>query len=166
MIQNEKLVRIQVDTTVFRLSIFNHGRDDNMSSQLKEAIIKRDENAIKEILSSLDHKDNWSLITIIDELIPMMLMESNLRYGNFHIVKMNLFLRKLALEGYFSKATEKKLVYLIANEMAKREWIVISAEKMGYTKRNTDPPIENLIEQMDRDNIHNLHQYRMGACFI
>ena len=64
-----------------------------MDTQLKEAVIRRDEEAIEQIVSSLRQRDNWSLVTIIDDLLPLLLMESNLRYGSFHKVKMSLILR-------------------------------------------------------------------------
>ena len=69
-----------------------------MSSRLKESVIKRDAESVKKAISSLDGSENWSLVTIIDELLPLALMESNLRFGNFHSVKMALFLRRLAVE--------------------------------------------------------------------
>ena len=55
-----------------------------MSSRLKEAVARRDKEGVEQIVGSLEGKDNWSLVTIIDELLPLMLMESNLRYGNVH----------------------------------------------------------------------------------
>ena len=55
-----------------------------MASQLAEAVVKRNEPAIEHITSSLKHNDNWSLITIIDELLPLMLMESNTTKSPLH----------------------------------------------------------------------------------
>ena len=55
-----------------------------MGSQLKKAVIRRDEGTIEEIVSSLKQRDNWSLITVIDDLLPLLLMESNLRYNILH----------------------------------------------------------------------------------
>jgi hypothetical protein len=136
--------------------------NDDMSSRLREAVIRRDEEAVEQIISSLDEKDNWSLVTIIDELLPLMLMESNLRYGSFHTVKMNLFLRRLAIEGYFSKATQRALAGLIALETARRDWIGISAARIGYVERNISSLAERMIEQLDRGNVHNAFYYAVA----
>lgn len=74
-----------------------------MSLQLKEAVIRKDENVVEQIASSLKQRDNWSLITIVDELLPLLLMESNLHYASFHKIKMSLFLRSLAIGAIFRK---------------------------------------------------------------
>lgn len=133
-----------------------------MSSRLKEAVIKKDEEAVKKAISSLEGKENWSLVIIIDELLPLALMESNLRFGNFHCVKMTLFLRKLAVEGYFSKATERELARVIALELVEREWISIHADRTGYAKRDTPASIEKMIEELNRSNVHNAFYYATG----
>ena len=132
-----------------------------MSSGLKQAIIARDEENLEEIISSLKQKDNWSLVTIIDELLPLMLMETNLRYSNFHTVKMNLFLRKLALEGYFSKETEKELLRLIAFEMTERNWVGIYADRENSSK-NSSSSVEGFIRELNRNNVHNAFYYALG----
>ncbi|MBM3242961.1 hypothetical protein FJZ31_42420, partial [Candidatus Poribacteria bacterium] len=133
-----------------------------MNSSLKEAVIKRDEAAVKQVISSLEGKENWSLVTVIDELLPLALMESNLRFGSFHSVKMALFLRRLALEGYFSRATERELVRVIALELVEREWVSIKADRAGYTKRDTAPSIEKMIEELNEGNVHNAFYYAIG----
>ena len=81
---------------------------------------------------------------VIDELLPLVLMETNLRYGSFHTVKMTLFIRELALEQYFSKPTERELARLLALEAAKRDWIGIQADRMGYVDRNV-PSLADII---------------------
>lgn len=133
-----------------------------MSSQLQEAIIRRDGKAVEEFALSLEGEGNWSLVTIIDDLLPLMLMESNVRYGNFHSVKMNLFFRRLALEGYFSKTTEIKLARLITREMVTRKWVSIHAERLGYFKQSIFSPLEKLIEEIDQSNVHNAFYYAIG----
>ena len=133
-----------------------------MNSQLKESVIKRDEEAVKNSISSLAGKENWSLVTIIDELLPLALMESNLRFGNFHSVKMALFLRRLAVEGYFSKATEREIARVIALELVEREWVSIHADRTGYTKRDKSPSLEEIVEELNENNIHNAFYYAIG----
>lgn len=133
-----------------------------MNSRLREAVIARDEKTLEQIIALLEQKDNWSLITIIDELLPLVLMETNLRYGNFHTVKMTLFLRRLALERYFSKTTERALARLLALEAARRDWVGISADRMGYADRNISNPAEMMIEELDKGNVHNAFYYAIG----
>lgn len=62
-----------------------------MRSKLKDIVINNDVGGLEEYLSILKGRENWSLITFVDELLPYLVMESNLRYGNFHMVKMSLF---------------------------------------------------------------------------
>jgi hypothetical protein len=133
-----------------------------MNSQLKESVIKRDEEAVKNSISSLEGKENWSLVTVIDELLPLALMESNLRFGNFHSVKMALFLRRLAVEGYFSKVTEREIARVIALELVEREWVSIHADRTGYTKRDKSPSLEEIVEELNENNVHNAFYYAIG----
>ncbi len=133
-----------------------------MGSQLKKAVIRRDEEAIGEIVSSLKQRDNWSLVTIVDDLLPLLLMESNLRYGSFHKVKMSLFLRKLAVEGRLSRATQWELARLIALETARSDWISVHADGIGYGKRDISSAAERMIEAIDRGNSHNAFYYAVA----
>ena len=133
-----------------------------MSSQLKEAVVQRDEKAVEQLISPLEGLENWSLVTIIDELLPLLLMESNLRFGNFHAVKMALFLRKLAIEGWFSKSTEKELARVVALEAVEREWIGIQATRTGYAKRDISEPAEKIVEELNRGNVHNAFYYSLA----
>lgn len=130
-----------------------------MSSQLKEAVVRKDESAVERIASSLKHKDNWSLITVVDELLPVLVMESNLRYGSFHKVKMSLFLRSLAVEGYLSKATQWCLARLIALEAARCDWVDIRSDGTGSAKQNISSSAERMIEELDKGNSHNAFYY-------
>jgi hypothetical protein len=130
-----------------------------MSSQLKEAVIRKDENAVAQIVTSLKQRDSWSLITVIDELLPLLLMESNLRYGSFHKVKMSLFLRSLAIEGYLSKATQWNLMRLIVLEAARCDWVDIRSDGTVSSKQNISSPAERMIEELDKGNSHNAFYY-------
>jgi hypothetical protein len=133
-----------------------------MGSRLKEAVIRRDEEAIEQIVSSLKQKSNWSLVTIIDDLLPLLLMQSNLRYGSFHKVKMSLFLRSLAVEGSLSRVTQWELARLIALETARSDWIGVYADGIGYGKRDISSPAERMIEALDRGNSHNAFYYAVA----
>jgi hypothetical protein len=136
-------------------------RQKDMSSRLKEAVVGRDEGAVEQTMRSLEGRDNWSLITVIDELVPLMLMESNLRFGNFHSVKMGLFLRRLAVEGYFSRGTEWELARIVALELVRREWVSIRADGMGH-RDDSRASMEQLIEELGRGNAHNAFYCALG----
>ncbi|MBD3184209.1 hypothetical protein GF312_18130 [Candidatus Poribacteria bacterium] len=136
-----------------------------MISRLKKAIISKDKEYLKQVLSDFEKYNNWSLITVIDDLLPLMLMESNLRYGSFHTVKMNLFLRRLALEGYFSKDTEKEILRLIAFEMAERNWVSITANRIKSAKDEEFSSVEGIagiVKELHRGNVHNAFYYALG----
>jgi hypothetical protein len=64
-----------------------------MTSHLKKAVLEHDQKQIKKHLKSLENNDNFSLASLIDQFLELMLMECRLRYGSFHFVKMSLFLR-------------------------------------------------------------------------
>jgi len=132
-----------------------------MNSQLKEAVVRGDKETVEQLISSLE-QENWSLVTIIDELLPLTLMESNLRFGNFHAVKMALFLRQLTIEGWFSKATERELARVIALETVEREWVGIQANRTGYARRDIEAPAEKLIEELNEGNVHNAFYYALA----
>jgi hypothetical protein len=140
---------------------FESKGNHNMSSRLKEAVVQKDEKAVEQLISSLD-QESFSLVTTIDELLPLMLMESNLRFGNFHLAKMALFLRKLAIEGYFSKATEKELARVVALEVVERECVSINASRVGYAKRDISSLAEKMIEELNENNVHNAFYYALG----
>jgi len=132
-----------------------------MNSILKKAVMNRDEATVKKAISSLEGKTNWSLVTIVDELLPFALMESNLRFGSFHSVKMALFLRRLAIEGYFSKDTERDIARVIALELVEREWVSINADRTFSPKTDISTP-EKILEELSENNVHNAFYYAVG----
>jgi len=64
-----------------------------LSSILRQYILNKNQKQIQEYVKNLKEEGNWSLISFVDELVPLLLMECNLKYSNFHLVKMSLFLR-------------------------------------------------------------------------
>ncbi len=131
-----------------------------MCPAIVDAVIKKDSHALKDTFSTLRNNDNWSLVTYIDDLLPYMVMESNLKYGNFHLVKMALFLRRLAIEGYFSKSTERKIVQLLVSEMIRRPWENISTGSMVRPEQNDNPiQVSDLVEEIGEHNLHNAFYY-------
>lgn len=130
-----------------------------MASKLKELITHRNQKGVEDFISLLPDSDNWSLVSIIDELLPLMLMQANLRFGNFHSAKMNLFLRRLAMEGFFSRKTEREIARVIALEMTEIDWVNIHAGSLGFSQSALLLPEEKILEEMNRGNVHNAFFY-------
>lgn len=133
-----------------------------MSSQLFCAIVAKDVPAISRMLSVLRTQSHWSLVSFIDEMLPCMLMETNLQYRNFHLAKMGLFLRKLAVERYFSAATEYELLRLLSSELVQRQWFRVQVEPLrdGEAEKYATP--ERLLSALSEQNAHNAFYYAQG----
>ncbi len=130
---------------------------------MKEAIINRDQESIVNILSSLESNEDWSFVSFIDELLPIMLMEANLKYGSFHTVKMSLFLRKLSTKGHFSKETERKLLSLILNNLVERHWVLLETDTRAYKDDKIfENTVEKMIDELHNSNAHNAYYYSTG----
>ncbi|MFW5972233.1 MAG: hypothetical protein ACOCRL_01975 [Bacillota bacterium] len=114
-------------------------------------------------MSNLQNNDNWSFVSCMDELLPLTLMESNLKYGSFHLVKMSLFLRELSANGYFSKITERKLLDTITNLLIERSWVRVDAKIKGYKEKLIySDTAEIMIDEIHNSNIHNAYYYSIG----
>ena len=133
-----------------------------MSSQLFRAIIAKDVQAISKMLSVLRTQSHWSLVSSIDEMLPCMLMETNLQFRNFHLVKMGLFLRKLAVERYFSATTEYELLRLLSSELVQRQWFRIQVDPSRDGEAEKQATQERLLEALAEQNAHNAFYYAQG----
>lgn len=129
---------------------------------LLEAIKKLDVELIESLLSSniSDHK--WTLNSVVEDLLPQMVMQSNLQYKNFHLVKMALLLRRLALEKTFSRETEYQLARLICLELPKVQWVDIKADWMEPEDDDAIFTVGNLRSEIENHNVHNAYFYAMG----
>ncbi|MDZ7672571.1 MAG: hypothetical protein U5K53_07055 [Halanaerobiales bacterium] len=133
-----------------------------MYSKLGEAIVNKNKKRIKEIIASLDYTD-LNLADFVNEMAPVMLTEANLTYGNFHFIKMALFLRELSINNYFSSFTEKELINLLAINMTERRFIKVEADRIGYKEDYADQStLKSMIEEIDKGNIHNAYYYSLG----
>lgn len=133
-----------------------------MSSQLFRAIVAKDVQAISKMLSVLRTQSRWSLVSFIDEMLPCMLMETNLQYRNFHLAKMGLFLRKLAVERYFSAATEYELLRLLSSELVQRQWLRVKVEPLQDGEAEKYATREQLLAALSEQNAHNAVYYAQG----
>lgn len=134
-----------------------------MNSQLKKAVINHNQEKIKNYLKDLENKSNFSLAEIIDDLLDLMLMESSLRYGSFHFVKMSLFLRELSLKNYFSKKSELEIAKVVLLALSERHFIDLKASSAGYKEAEVNQKTyDKLAEEINNGNIHNSFYYAAG----
>lgn len=133
-----------------------------MYSKLGEAIVERNHEKINEILAELEYSD-LNLTDFINEMAPIMLMEANLTYGNFHFIKMSLFLRELEIKGYLKDKTVKELIHLLAVNMTERHFVKVMADRIGYKQQSADQStLKKMIEELDKGNAHNAYYYSLG----
>jgi hypothetical protein len=128
-------------------------------SVLQQAIIDRDEYAVSRFAAGLEISGKWTLASLIDELLPLSLMQSNLQYGNFHSPKVQLFLRRFALEGCFSRETEFLLAGLLLSVMLRTDFILARADIRSGEERGVEEAVRKMIEELDEGNVHNAFFY-------
>ncbi|MBF8435785.1 hypothetical protein I0Q91_01715 [Halanaerobiaceae bacterium Z-7014] len=129
-----------------------------MNSYLQDLLINKDKAGVDKYLNRLIKNKHWTLISLIDELLPGLLFESNLTYGSFHQVKMALFLRRLSINNILSKETEEGVARVILTEMLNRNWLNIEAGDFKGADR-IDQPLDNMVEELNKGNIHNSYYY-------
>ncbi len=133
-----------------------------MTSTIQQAVASRDRSEVEKYFARLKKLDYWSLVSIVDEVSPFALMESNLPYGSFHRIKMALFMRWLARKGLFSKDTEFAMARLISLDLADREWVGIAASDQGVLEKEGDY-LEKMIDELNSGNSHNAFYYALGC---
>jgi hypothetical protein len=101
-------------------------------------------------------------VSFIDEMLPCMLMETNLQFRNFHLVKMGLFLRKLAVERYFSATTEYELLRLVSSELVQRQWFRLQVEPLRDGEAEKYATQQQLLSALSEQNAHNAFYYVQG----
>jgi hypothetical protein len=117
------------------------------------------------LISYVDGLDqnSFSLITFIDSLSPALVMESNLRFGSFHLIKMSLFLRNLSRRKVFKAETERALAKLILQHLYYLEWIRISADPVPHSPDPVDNLIDKMLSEIKNGNAHNAYFYAAKA---
>lgn len=134
-----------------------------MNSQLKKAIINHQQKEIESYLEELEYDKSFTLASLIEDLLPLMLMECSLRYGSFHFVKMSLFLRELSQKKYFSRDSELKITEVVIRGLAERHFINIEAGSGGYKEDQINPKtFAKLTEEINNGNSHNAFYYALG----
>lgn len=114
--------------------------------------------AVDEYAASLD-TEAFSLVSLVDELLPQLAFESNLRFGNFHAVKMSTFLRRLARQGVFSSDTQRAVGALILKELIHRDWVSVQADIGVHAANSTHSPADQCYRALQAGNVHNAYFY-------
>lgn len=129
-----------------------------METSLRAILAKKDVALLEELMDRMESEKNFSLTSIVDELMPFLVMEANLQYGSFHQVKMNLFLRRLAGAGYFSHPTQVKLARLILKEAMNSNWIEVRGGFLqgGAPEQDT---LGKMLQSLGEKNAHNAFFY-------
>ena len=134
-----------------------------MNSQLKKAVINHRQKEIEAYLKELENDKSFSLASLIEDLLDLMLMECSLRYGSFHFVKMSLFLRELSQQNYFSKEAELEIARVVILGLSERHFINLEADSGGYKEEEiSQKTYAKLAEEINKGNIHNAFYYAAG----
>src|SRR6056297_1106352 len=134
-----------------------------MDSPLKKAIMYHQRESVKQYLNELTHDNHFSLASLIEDLLPIMLMECNLRYGSFHFVKMSLFLRELSQKKLFSREAELAIARVVLLGLSERHFISLKADSAGYKEDEiSEKTYEKLAEEINKGNSHNAFYYALG----
>ena len=134
-----------------------------MDSQLKKAVINHRQEEIKDYLKELANDSCFSLASLIEELLDLMLMECSLRFGSFHFVKMSLFLRELSQKNYFSRESELEIARVVMLGLSERHFIQLEADSSGYKEAEVNQrTYAKLAEEINNGNSHNAFYYALG----
>lgn len=134
-----------------------------MDSLLKKAIMNHQQDRVTKYLNELANDNRFYLASLIEDLLPIMLMECNLRYGSFHFVKMSLFLRELSQKKVFSREAELEIAKVVLLGLSERHFISLKADSAGYKEEEiSEKTYEKLVEEINKGNSHNAFYYALG----
>src|SRR6056297_723341 len=134
-----------------------------MDSPLKKAIMNHQQDRVKKILYEFKNDNSFSLASLIEDLLPIMVMECNLRYGSFHFVKMSIFLWELSQKSYFSREAELEIARVVLLSLSERHFIQVRADSDGYKEDEiSEKTYEKLAEEINKGNSHNAFYYALG----
>ncbi|MDW7657350.1 MAG: hypothetical protein SCM11_09270 [Bacillota bacterium] len=128
------------------------------TTELMQLLRQQDPDDLAVYLDRLN-KEHFSLVTLINALSPLLVMESNLRFCSFHLIKMSLFLRKLSLSGLLSQATEIALAKMVVQHLFYLEWIELSVSPFVHSPDPIDAPLDNILTEIRKGNAHNAYFY-------
>lgn len=129
-----------------------------MNTELTRLLHQDNPDLLQDYVNNLK-KENFSLVTLVDSLAPYLVMESNLRFGSFHLIKMSLFLRSLCREKILSPETEIALARVVILHLYYLEWIQVTAGPFAHTPDPITRPVEKMLVEIGRGNAHNAFFY-------
>ena len=138
--------------------------EEKMDAYSRQLFEKHEVASLVNYVDDLD-PEHFSLITFIDSLVPELVMESNLRFGSFHLVKMSLFIRNLSKRGVFSSETEIELAKLVIQHLYHLEWISVSADSLSHAADPVTDPLGEMLSEIADNNAHNAYFYASQAFF-
>lgn len=133
-----------------------------LTSRLKKLLLNRDQEEAEKFISRLHRDNSWSAISFIDEMLPLLLFQSNLKYGNFHQVKMALQLRHLLRSGKLSRPTQRAVMKLLIEEGLRESRINVEAGEIALAEKKEDP-LSSMLEELSHHSLHNAFYYALQA---
>jgi len=134
-----------------------------MDSQLKKAVINHQQDRVKKTLNELKNDKSFSLSSLIEDFLPIMVMECSLRFGSFHFVKMSLFLKELSQKNFFSREAELEIARVVLLGLSERHFIHLRADSTGYKEDEiSEKTYDKLVEEINKGNSHNAFYYALG----
>lgn len=135
-----------------------------MKRTLRDAVVDGDHEAIDSLFSSPGGAGRMPLVSLVDELLPLSLMQCNLRYGSFHAQKQQLFCRRLAVEGCLSPETQASVGRLLSHEMARTRFIPVETDFPRHPAAGEiDSAVHGMLAALDEGNAHNAFYYAAAA---
>ncbi len=134
-----------------------------MSRDWLQGLISSDGSDAAKAVERLSSGKPGYLITLIDQLLPMLAMESNLRFGSFHAIKMALYVRDVGRRGLFTRASEQAVAELLIREARHRLFAPFEAGPLpGHSAapKNTWADFHGCLRD---GNVHNGYYYASHA---
>ena len=129
-----------------------------LKNDLLRLLDQNNPDLLVEYVDNLNPK-KFSLVTLVDALSPMLVMESNLTFGSFHLIKMSLFLRSMSLRGLLSKETEIALAKVIVQHLYYLEWSLLDISPHVHAPDPINKPISHMLTEIEQGNAHNAFFY-------
>jgi len=130
---------------------------------IKKIAAEKRPDRIDPFITKVKNDRSWNLEKLINDLIPYFCMESNLKYGSFHLVQMALFLKRLAKNNFFSRKTQFKLSEILLRELIWRRWTVIEAHDISTELDNPEEFSEKkILAEINKGSINNAFYRSMG----
>lgn len=133
-------------------------KDDFMRNDLIRLLSQKNPELLVNYIDSLNSR-RFSLVTLVDTLSPLLVMESNLTFGSFHLIKMSLFLRQMSHRGLLSRETEIALAKVIVQHLYYLEWTMLDVSSHAHAPDPIEQPVDHMLIEIEQGNAHNAFFY-------